>query len=161
MKVDSKMHLAKVTCFFLSMLCILLACNGQKKAAADDIDEQVSDSPLTLIMQENYAGTDTVATHIIESQKSLAKFFAKINMTRKPGIPVPQVDFSKDLVVIYCSGNQGNGTKPLLGLSAETDSELVLEMSNKKDDETSATVSPFSIYKMPLTSKKINFKAVE
>ena len=144
------------------LLAVFLSCTGQKKSAMNENKEVSSDSPLTLVAEGNYAGTDTVITHVIESQKSLIKFFSSVNKTRKPGIPVPKVDFSKQMVVIYCSGNNGNGTNPSLDVAQETDSELVLGIVNKTgENSTSNTVSPFRVYTMPLTPKKISFKAVE
>jgi len=161
MRVDSKMRLTSVIGIVLVLGTLCLACNGQKKAAMDDIEkdstEEVVNSPLKFIMQENYAGTDTVVTQVIQSQKSLSKFFAGVNKTRKPGIPVPQIDFSKNMVVLYCSGEQGSGANPKLRLSNETETELIIGMVNQKDEKEGsiATVSPFSIYTVPLTSKKI------
>lgn len=156
------MHSPKITWFFLPALVIFLACNGQKKMAMNENDGQTTESPLTLVLQGNFAGTDTATTHIIENQKDLTQFFSGVNKTRKPGIPVPKVDFSKDMVVVYCSGIEGNGTTPILNLATESDSEMILGMVDKSlNDEEPKTISPFSVYTMPLTTKKISFKAVE
>lgn len=162
MKKGLIMRLLSNIWVLLPVLAVFLSCNGHKKAAMNESDAQSSDSPLTLIVQGNYAGTDTVTTHVIASQKALAKFFSAVNKTRKPGIPVPKIDFSENIVVVYCAGNDGNGSNPTLDLSNETDTEMVLGMANKTTKNVvSNTVSPFSLYTMPLTSKKISFKAVE
>lgn len=156
------MRLLRNTWILLPALAVFLSCNGHKKAAMNEIDAQTPDAPLTLVVQGNYAGTDTATTQVITSQKDLVKFFSSINKTRKPGIPVPEVDFSEHIVLVYCSGNDGNGTNPTLDVAKETDSEMVLRMANKTTKNgVSKTVSPFSLYTMPVTLKKISFEAVE
>ena len=162
MKDGLIMRLPSIAWVLLPLLAVFLSCNGQKKAVMDENSKQSVNSPLTLVMQDNYAGTETAVTHIIESQKALAKFFSAVNRTRKPGIPVPEIDFSKNIVVIYCSGNKGNGTLPTLKLANDSNSEMVLEMIDETaENAANNTVSPFSLYTMPLTPKKISFKAVE
>ncbi len=164
MKDGTKMQLVKSVVLGVILTGLLiLSCNGQKKTAMDsDSDETATDSQLTLLAEAGYAPTDSVETHVFTSSKSLSKFFSKINRTRKPGIPVPDVDFSKDMVIIYCAGIDGNGTKPTLLVAEETDTEMVLGMNNIENKEKPvSTVSPFSIYKMPNTTKNIRFKAME
>ena len=162
MKVDLTMRLPSFIWIFLPLLTVLLACNGQKKAVMDESSQESANSPLNFVMQDNYAGAETPVTHVIKSQKELAKFFSGVNRTRKPGIPVPEVDFSKHLVVIYCAGNAGNGTIPTLKVAEATGAEMILEMTNKTADKgKSNTVSPFSLYTLPLTPKTISFRALE
>jgi len=162
MKEDSKTQSVKFILLGILMFGLFAGCNGQKKAANDTSAETTPDSPLTLVIQENYAPTDSVETHVIKSGKALSKFFSKVNMTRKPGIAVPKVDFSKDMVVIYCAGIDGNGTQPQLAVAEENDTELVLGMHNVENtDKDVRTANPFSVYVMPTTSKSIRFQAIE
>lgn len=148
---------------------VLLSCNGQKKPAmgnevAKSQTQTMVNDPLTFILQDSYAGTDTEETLVIRNEKSLRSFFSKINSTRKPGIPVPMVDFSKELIVVYCSGSQQGEGMPRLEMVEETDTEMTLQMSletTQKLKNSTATISPFSVYKMPLTSKSVVFKAMK
>ena len=84
----------------LIIFAILFSCKGQKKAAMENGDGQNDDSgSLTLVLQDNYSGSITPDTLIIKDRKTLQKFFSKVNRTRKPGIPVPEVDFAQEMIL--------------------------------------------------------------
>ncbi len=151
----------------LSIVVLVLSCNGQKKTAMENV---VGESPtksdsLVLLIQDEHSGSDTTETLIITDLKALGKFFSRVNKTRKPGIPVPEVDFSKEMVIVHCSGRQNNGSLPVLSLLKETETRVVLEskMITKNEKwQSTAITSPFSLYRMPLTKKDIVFeKGVE
>ncbi len=145
----------------------LLSCNGQKKPAMEQGEtksQTMVNNPLTFILDDSYAGTDTEETLVIRNEKSLRSFFSKINSTRKPGIPVPNVDFSTEMIVVYCSGTQQGNGMPRLEMLQETDTEMILQMSSEvteKSKKSTATISPFSVYKIPLTTKSVVFKAIK
>ena len=127
----------------------------------DKNDMNVRNEKLTLLMQDNYSGTDVAETLIIRDIKALKSFYSKINRTRKPGIPVPEVDFAKEMILVHCSGEQTNGKQAMLSVEEENDSEVIISTSvekSKKSGTSSALISPFSVYKMPLTQKDISFK---
>ena len=146
----------------LFIFAIILSCNGQKKAAMKDKNDlNVGNEKLTLILQDNYSGTDVAETLIITDAKELKSFYSKINRTRKPGLPVPEVDFTKEMILVHCSGEQMNGKHATLSIVEENDLEVIIRTSVKKtqkSDISSALISPFSVYKMPITPKKIIFK---
>lgn len=146
----------------LFIFAIILSCNGQKKAAMKDKnDRNIGNEKLTLLMQDNYSGTDVAETLVIKDAKALKSFYSKINRTRKPGIPVPEIDFTKEMILIHCSGEQTNGKQALLLVLEENEKEVIISTSvgkSKKSGTSSALISPFSVYKMPLTKKNISFK---
>ena len=146
----------------LFIFAIILSCNGQKKAAMEKGDGQNDDTgQVTLVLQDNYSGSIAPDTLIIKDSKTLQKFFSKVNRTRKPGIPVPEVDFSKEMILIYCSGEQMNGKNVKLSIVEENEKEVIISTSvekTKKSGTSSALISPFSVYKMPLTQKEVKFK---
>ncbi|MGB5497450.1 MAG: hypothetical protein WBM77_00815 [Maribacter sp.] len=147
----------------LFIFAIILSCNGQKKAAMKDKnDMNMGNEKLTLLLQDNYSGSDVAETLVIKDVKALKSFYSKINKTRKPGLPVPEVDFTKEMILVHCSGEQKNGKQALLSVEEENEEEVIITTSvkkSKKSSTSSAIISPFSIYKMPLTSKEISFKA--
>lgn len=116
----------------------------------------------TLVLQDNYSGGIAPDTLIIKDRKSLQKFFSKVNRTRKPGLPLPEVDFTKEMILIYCSGEQPLGNAVSLSVVEENDQELILKTTTvetrKEKSASTALVSPFSVYRMPLTNKRISFK---
>ncbi|MGB5553898.1 MAG: hypothetical protein WBM83_04505 [Flavobacteriaceae bacterium] len=147
----------------LILLAIITSCNGHKKVTdkkANDLKANVK-NPLSLVIRDNYSGSDVAETLIITNTKALNSFFSKVNRTRKPGLPVPEIDFSKEMVVIYCSGEVTGNLRPELLLLQETDKKIVFGPSSDtvvKKTNMTASISPFCVYKMPLTDKEIIFE---
>ncbi len=142
--------------FLLATLFLFGACNGQKKTALQKETVAMNDQ-LQLLVSDDHSGADVSENLIIRDTKALREFYSKINMTRKPGLPVPEIDFKKEMVIITCSGERNDGSSPVLSVEEVTDSQMVLSTSLKSATKNSAQAitSPFSIYKMPLTDKEI------
>ncbi len=163
MTEDSKMPLVNIKYGLFLLLLAILSCNSQKKSLMPNSNGESRTDSLVLLIQDNYAPTDSVETHVIRDETALRKFFSKINMTRKPGIPVPEVDFSREMVLIFCAGTQKDAKFPPLTISHETENEVVISASDNIPIEPTAIMpyaSPFSVYKMPATKKAIVFKLV-
>lgn len=160
-RVDLKIHIAKMKTFLFSILIVFGSCNGQKKAVVENENSTdiPTNTPLTLLMGEEYSGLSEAETLVITDAKTLKSFFSKINRTRKPGITVPNIDFSKEMVIIACSGEQmSGGSASILYVLEETDSKMVLSTKPENKEKglgTSAITSPFRMYTMPVTDKEI------
>ncbi len=149
--------------FLLGIVVLFLSCNGQKKAsmAKNMEDSFTQNDSLVLVVHDSYSGSDVSETLIITSSKALRLFFSRVNKTRKPGIRIPEIDFSKEMVIVHCSGKQDNAAIPVLTLLKETDTTLVLGSKfeiDKKLNSATVTTSPFCVYKLPLTKKKITIE---
>lgn len=158
--VDLINHIVSVKVFATGMVLLFLACNGHKKTTLKNGEE--SDALLQLILNDDHSGAEISETLVITDYKTLESFYSQINMTRKPGLPVPEIDFKKEMIVITCSGERNDGSIPELAIMKETDSQLVLSVSLQSATEkyAGAITSPFSVYKMPLTDKKIIFEEI-
>lgn len=145
--------------YLILIVLILVSCKGQKKASMESTSEQSKlDSSLVLILQEEYGGFDVAETMVIKDQKRLQSFYSKINKTRKPGLPLPIIDFSKEMVIVQCNGEQNYVGLPSLTLSRETDTEVVLMAKTERETKGAAievTTNPFCVYKMALTGKEV------
>lgn len=148
-----------VSRFVVIMMFLLLSCNGQKKVS-EEKDMKNQTAGLELLHSDANSGAEDSETLIITNTKALKSFYSKVNRTRKPGLPIPDVDFEKEMVIITCSGPRTDGSLPLLKFREETDSQIMLETTVKTGPANSqGTTSPFSLYKMPLTDKEIVFEA--
>lgn len=121
---------------------------------------------MVLIDHHDFINIDVFETRVIRDAKSLRKFYAEINKTRKPGLPVPVVDFSKELVILVCLGEQKEDIMPVLSKLKETDEgiSMALELVEQKKEEATtvqATNFPFYLYKMPLVDKTITFQRID
>lgn len=121
---------------------------------------------MVLLDHEDFTNIDAFETRVIRDAKSLNKFYREINKTRKPGLPVPMVDFSKDMLVLVCLGEQKGEKNLVLSKLKETDQEIsiALEVLEKQNTET-ITVQPiyfpFYLYKLPLVDKPLTFQRVD
>lgn len=140
--------------FFLLLIAVL-ACKSQK----DGVSATDQDSPvLKMLMSDSYGGTAAEELMVIRDQGTLDKFFIKVNKTRKPGIKPPYVDFSKDLVLIYCSGETKREKLPELYPVEDEKQRIVLtkkRIETSDNQDGSAVLMPFGLYIMPLTDKEI------
>ncbi len=143
------------------ILALLISCNGNKRALRKNQDKTNPEYTLTLLLRDDYSGLPDGETRIITTAKGLQQFFLKVNRTRKPGLPLPIVDFSRETVLIYCSGEEKRQVLPKLSVKNVTDQEIVIAPTLEEKQEKStfdAVISPFSIYKIPSTQKKIIFQ---
>lgn len=140
-------------------LLVLTGTCGSQKDKIKDINYQASaENQLMLVLSDNYGGTEKEQLMVIRDSKALKKFFTKVNMTRKPGLPVPEIDFNKEMVVIYCNGKITDMNTPVLNRVENTDDKMVfapVSDSNQKKVVSTAVLMPFHLYKMPLTEKEI------
>ena len=154
-KVGSKMSSKPVHTLFVILVLVLSSCKGQKNTAASNNE---ATPQMELILQDNYSGSEVEETLVIRDKKSLESFFGKINRTRKPGLPMPDIDFKKEMLFVWCAG-EGVNYLPELSIKNETKEAYVLSKGKeRKRAGTTALISPFKIYKLPVSSKKIVFE---
>ncbi len=113
---------------------------------------------MELILQDDYSGAVAEETLLIKNQKSLESFFSKINKTRKPGLPVPEIDFEKDMLLIWCAGETTAANTGLVFQKETAESFFISKLKAKHISKTTAITSPFRIYKLPLSDKKITIE---
>lgn len=149
--------------YFLFITCVcLLSCKAQKESKP--IGQEIND--LVLIDQDDFSTITDYEVRVIQDQKSLQKFYTKINMTRKPGLPVPTVDFSKNLLILVCLGEQRKEADPLLSKLQETDARVsiavqLIEKEQVEQTSTQLIYYPFYLFKMPIIDKGISFQKFE
>lgn len=162
MKKHIRLGLINLTVNMKSILLVLIllfsSCKGQEKGVGNEGAAQTPDQ-LQLIEKDNYSGSDVEEFVVITDVKTLQEFYSKVNRTRKPGLPVPQIDFTKEMLVIYCAGKRQNSFEPRLFVANESETDLVLGVKNESQERTSTAITtPFSVYKLPLTEKEIILK---
>lgn len=143
----------------ISILILAVSCKNSKET----LDSNNNDDRLTLLLQDSYFVTDSPETNIIRDTKSLKVFFSRVNKTRKPGLSVPEIDFSKDIVLIACMGVKKTSGLPTLKVLQESKDGITVgihleEETNSKSNST--TSYPFCVYKTPITKAKVVFKTL-
>ncbi|MGI9547515.1 MAG: hypothetical protein ACR2MM_09780 [Flavobacteriaceae bacterium] len=151
--------------FLVSLFLIVIAgCKSQKSnSETADVYGNAS-SELTLLLSDNYGGAAAEEIQVIRSQGELHKYFLKINMTRKPGLKPPKVDFSKDLVIAYCTGQTTQQELPGLMVSEMPEKGMIIQKKQAEitdGKESTALLMPFGLYIMPITDKEISLQSVQ
>lgn len=137
----------------------MASCKAQKEVNT----ELQSDSNLILVAEDGYSGIMEYEASTIRDAKSLNKFYSRINRTRKPGLPVPQIDFSKEMVIVVCMGEQEGNMIPIIRKSSEDENHIsylvgrgTKTMANSESQNV--TSYPFYIYKAPSSSKEVTLE---
>lgn len=121
--------------------------------------KQDSVNDLSFVAGDAYSGVETSETLIVTEAKSLQKFYSRVNRTRKPGLPVPDIDFSKKMVIVRCSGTTDDGLPPeLYVMEFKADSVVLGIREIEKSASASAVTTPFAVYTMSRTEKKISIR---
>ncbi|GGW22106.1 hypothetical protein GCM10007383_01520 [Arenibacter certesii] len=136
-----------------------LSCSAQRKSASDKVDkEEEPTSSLHLVMRGDYSNSMEPTFQVIRGEKALKMLFSHINKTRKPGIPVPAVDFKENILLFYSSGRI-SGQKDLeLCIKKEFRDSIWVGVENKiplKKVNSGISTTPFCIYSIPQTAKKV------
>ena len=119
----------------------------------------VPQETLELVASDLYGGAEEEVFQVIRSEGELKKFYRKVNMTRKPGLPVPNIDFTAYTAVLYCSGITFSTDMPKIYVATQNDTEMVLEKAILEGKEGSragtAKLTPFGLYLLPFTDKQV------
>lgn len=138
-------------CFFLLAILQLNSC----KSTAQSSLQESNDTGMELILNENYSGFEQEEYLLIRNQKELSAFYGKINRTRKPGLTPPSIDFNTEMILIWCGDSTASNYADL-ELSEKADYLQIHKMKTiASKEENTFIVSPFSIYKLPLSTKTL------
>ncbi|MBT8309341.1 MAG: protease complex subunit PrcB family protein, partial [Bacteroidia bacterium] len=112
-----------------------------------------------VILQEAYGGLEKEENRVITNNKELHEAYGIINRFRRPGLPVPEIDFEKYNVVAIFLGERSSG-----GYSAEISSissvknDLVINVKenrpNPDENQVTAICQPFCFVKIPKPDSK-------
>lgn len=120
---------------------------------------------LVLLERDAYGPGEEFEARAIRDQKQLAHFYSLVNRTRKPGLPLPEIDFERELVLLIQLGTRQGEKTLLVSQIGETDLErtLAVEILDPPDGEnpSRAIQRPFYLYKIPYTDKTLLFERIE
>lgn len=141
----------KPALMLLSIL-FMFSCKSAKQGV-------VEDERLTLILQEGYFPVERPEVQVIEDMKTLKAFYARINQTRKPGLPIPEVDFTTQTILVACLGERKTSELPIMRVDKETENELVvLAVVPENTIESNTQAYPLCIYSLSNQGKKISLE---
>lgn len=141
----------------LLLICVLtfVSCSAQKN------NLNYASISFEKIESQSYGGYQHQHYLVITNINQLKKIYTQINLTRKPGLPLPTINFNNEIVVALFMGQKKTG-----GFKVEIDSlitykdnsiDLFIKSSAPKSMSTMAITQPFSLYKLNTSSTKISF----
>ena len=152
LKVVSRMY-KFVTFFILFFIVQLNSCKSSVTSSLQNSNEMSMQN----ILNENYSGFEEEDYFLIRNQEALNTFYGKINRTRKPGLVPPVVDFSQNMLLVWC-GDSKTSNFVDLEINEGTDSLVVHKLKSKTEKQNNLIVSPFSIFKLPLSVKSLKIQ---
>ncbi|MCM4167313.1 hypothetical protein DHD08_06400 [Arenibacter sp. H213] len=109
-------------------------------------------------MQELYSNVETPIFKVITDEKALKKVFLQINRTRKPGISIPKVDFTKEALLFYAAGITDGVRSFELFVWEESYDSIKIDVKNSPTSAKIAfltNTTPFCMYSILRTNKEI------
>ncbi|PHN93329.1 hypothetical protein CSC80_10385 [Maribacter sp. 6B07] len=139
------------------LLAAIIQLNSCKSTAQSNLQES-DDVGMELILNENYSGFEQEKYFLIKSQKELSAFYGKINRTRKPGLTPPKINFDSEMILVWCGDSSATNYANFKVSEKDEFIELHKLKSNTSEEESKLVVSPFSMYKLPLSPKSLKIK---
>ncbi len=159
----------KTITLFLSLL--ILSCNAQKETTKSNNQQTVKkensnnqSTQIELLTKGSHGGYETEKYLVIKNQKELQTIYTKINMMRRPGIPVPKIDFENEMVIALFMGqkNYGGHSISIKNIKENNNkTEIIVEETKPKGMATTVICQPFYFYKINRIDKEVIFKKVE
>ena len=149
LKVVSRMYKFLIFLFFF----FIVQLNSCKSSVTNELQNS-NETSMQNILNENYSGFEEEDYFLIRDQEALNTFYGKINRTRKPGLVPPVVDFTQNMLLVWC-GDSKTSNFVDLEINESDDSLIVHKLESKAKKQNKLIVSPFSIYNLRLSSKSL------
>lgn len=152
----------------LVLLTAFVAACGPAKQQDGSMETSADNQkgiPFEVLVQHSHGGYDQPQIKVIKEPTELQAIYSKMNMTRRPGFPIPEVDFDNEMIIGLYMGEKNTGGFSI-GIEniEETKKELIITVKETSPDANSMVVTaicqPFCIVKMPATKKDVVFKKV-
>ena len=128
----------------------------------DSTNENTLD--ITLLTEGTHGGFKDAKTLIIKDPKELQEIYSQINMMRRPGLPIPEIDFENEMVIVLFMGEKTSGdyaTKVEKVIEKDNSLEIVIKESVPKGITTTVICQPFYFCKINRSNKEIVFKKAD
>jgi len=137
---------------------ILISSCGSKSNMKSE-ESKSNDEIYTIIEQGDMSNHDTKEVMIINTTEQLNEIYSKINSTRRPGLPIPKIDFDNYSVIAAFAGTKSTGGHSVVIEPKVDDGTLHFNCSMNSPDPmqpaTMAITTPFMIVKALKSDKKI------
>ncbi|RFN58097.1 protease complex subunit PrcB family protein [Marixanthomonas ophiurae] len=133
----------------MSIVILFSTCKGGQSPQV----EVSNNIPFQVLVSSSQSNIEEPQRKIIKSQEELQTLFAEINKTRKPGIPIPEIDFDKEIVAFINFGQTSTGgyTVAVESIKETKDNIMIFvggTSPNQGDNVTMVLTTPFTMIKL-------------
>lgn len=149
---------------YVLLSMILLSCSSVTNINMP-IKSEKNNSQLLFdtLIEDQMGGYVTPELLIIKDRESLLKLYGQVNKTRKPGFPIPNIDFSVETIVAVFMGEKNAGG---YGVAVEEVKEKNGKLTvfiketkpNPGDMVITVMTQPFCVIKINSSDKEIVFE---
>ena len=142
---------------FFPFFIVLVSLSGCKshESAQNGKDGNMG---MELILSGDYSGFEDEQLLVINNKVQWEEFFGRINRTRKPGLTVPEIDFERNTIIIRLKGETTNNEPDVVLGKVSKDALLLKRTQNLTKGKSSAVMTPFFIYIISKTDKRIKIQ---
>jgi len=147
--------------FWILLLLVFSSCKAQQTWKSTEENPKSVRSELHMLFSDYYGGSETSKEQIFRDNGELAKFFARINKTRKPRLPLPKIDFTEEVVILINTGTQVGGKLPELQVGKQNSEYITLLVTYKEENLTTdneVVNAPFCLYRLSNPPQEIRIK---
>lgn len=153
----------KKSILLIGMIVLFAACGAKQDSKTKNSGMASKSIAYEVLVQDSYGGADNPEHRVITNAQELRKVYGIINRTRKPGIEVPEIDFSANTVVAIFMGERSSGGNHIeIEKVEEHEDGIEVKTRNIKpgtgEMTTMAITHPFIFVKLPVSGKEITVK---
>ncbi|WP_076548559.1 hypothetical protein [Maribacter ulvicola] len=145
----------KMPNYFISICLVAIVQLNSCKSIAQGNLKDSREIAMELILNENYSGFEHEKYILIKNQKELSAFYGRVNRTRKPGLVMPSIDFNSTMVFIWCGDSTALDYAHITLREKDDFLEVYKFKTKATKDKDKLVVSPFSVYKLPFSTKNL------
>jgi len=149
--------------FCVLLLAFLLGCNSSKNINTSmDKNYEYTQISFETLVEDQTGGYVKEEIRVISDHKSLLEVYNFVNRIRKPGFPIPTIDFSKETVIAVFMGEKTSGGYAVSVESVKEEGENIIVQIKEikpdpKDMVTMVITQPFCFVKINRVVKEVVF----
>jgi hypothetical protein len=157
------MKMPQIKLFNLSIPLFLIFFGTNSCGSSSSAEIPQTEIPFTVLLDGSHSNMKEQKNLVVHDKNELQRILGMINSTRKPGIPMPDIDFNEKTVLFLNAGESSTGgTSIAVDKILQQKDKLVVVVGGKspKPGDFVATVitQPFTMVSFNKTELPIVFK---
>jgi len=140
---------------YMLLTVLILSCSSTKNIDVPIKTENNTNKLLfETLIEDQIGGYATPEIRVVKDRESLLKVYGQLNRTRKPGFPIPEIDFSKETIVAVFMGEKNTGGYGVVVEDVKEEKDKLVVSIKETKPSTGAMV--ITVITQPFCIVKIN-----